>query len=78
MQSCMLYQPGWAPIIEQIMDYGSKYYVTRGGSKAVIFTMMITIINDTCIENGVPRSTTLNRYRLLCPVVTVLPRAPLL
>lgn len=25
-----------------------------GGSKAVFFTMVITIINDTCIENRVP------------------------
>lgn len=44
-----------------------------GGSKAVFLTMVITIINDTCIENGVPRSTTLIRLRLLCPVVIVLP-----
>lgn len=36
----------------------------------------VPLVNDTCIENGVPRSTTLNRSRLLCPVVTVLPRAP--
>lgn len=42
----------------------------------MFITMVITIINDTCIENGVPRGTTLIWLRLLCPVVIILPRAP--
>lgn len=58
------------------MDHGSwKYYVARVVRKLcfLLRTMVITIINDTCIENGVPRCTTLIRLRLLYPVVIVLP-----